>query len=74
MAFDNSKPRTAELTVQNQVVCAEWYANARNAKTPAEARYWQDGAAYHFVKTSHRMNILQPMLESCAYWHARCKG
>lgn len=74
MAFDNSKPRTAELTKQNQDTCAEWYAYARAAKTPTEARMWQDSAAEHFVKTAHRMNLLQPMLESCVYWHARCKG
>jgi hypothetical protein len=52
------------------------YARARcnmgvGPESDKEALYWQGGAAAHFVKTAHRMNILQPMLETCHYWHAR---
>jgi hypothetical protein len=83
--FDNSKARTAELTRNNQRVCAEWYANARNGvrvhclqrgwlSVEESAKYWQRSAEDHFIKTAHRMNLLQPMLQTCAYWQARVNG
>lgn len=72
MAFNNNLPRTAELTAYSQTVCARFYANARNAKSAKEAIMWQNSAAAHFVKTAHRMNLLEPMLATCYFaFHRR---
>lgn len=79
MSFNNNKQRTTELTILNQEACARMYASARSnmgigPESDKEAVMWQNSAAAHFVRTAYQMNLLQPMLESCVYWHARCKG
>lgn len=79
----------AEITVANQIVCAEYYANARNCaprggfiermdtnpvgKNERRALYWQRGAENHFIKTTYRMGFLDAMLAGCAYWQDRTK-
>jgi hypothetical protein len=63
-----TQARKNELTVQNQQVCAEMYANAREGKQVTcilhgllskeqSAIYWQNGASAHFAKTAYRMGI-----------------
>lgn len=72
MATKRKRRSNDEITIQNQKVCAEYYAKARSGEVkegihpdfPYDSAYWQRSAEHHFYKVAYMMGFIDELLAS----------